>query len=135
MAKGNVRLEGDQTCRLSRYSGRLRDAQHGRCTPDQQWISGRIARRDEDQRTDRTRQGSDSPPEALLDAGVDGCGRGQAEAVSELCCRQAARELDERQGVAAGLDDQALHPLLVQWGEQDGLEKRSRIAVAEGRDM
>ncbi len=135
MAEGNVRLEGDQTSRFRRNRGRLGDAQHGRCTPDQQGVSGRIARRDEDQRTDRTRQGSDSAPEALLDPGVEGRGRRQAEAAREFCRRQAVRQLDERQGVAAGLDDQAFHHLLVQRGEQDGLEERPRIAVAEGLDV
>ena len=44
-------------------------------------------------------------------------------------------QLHEREGIAAGFDDQPLDHLVVQRGRQDGLEERAGVAMTERLDM
>ena len=77
------------------------------------------------------RKGLESPLEALFDAARHRYGLGHPVSAGELRRRHRARQLQQRQRVAARLgDDAAPHPLIE--GDVDrGIEQRARIGIGQ----
>ena len=104
-------------------------------TSDQRRIADWVCRREEQEAARFVRKACQATREALLDAGGQGHLRGQPKSPRQLRRRQAARQLEQRQRVAAGLVDDSVEDALVQRCRQDGFEQRPCVAMPQGFDV
>ena len=127
----DARIDLEQSlCR----GGRCRldpDAELLGCAPHERRVADGLGRGREQEPPGLRWEGLEPPPEALLDAARHRHGLGHPVAAGELCGRHRARQLQQRERVAARLgDDAAPHPLIeVDVGR--GLEQRARIGIGQ----
>ena len=87
--------------------------------PQQAQIAQRLGRRRQEQKLRVARKRLDALEEAVLDAARQRARVGEPEPARELRRRQSARQLDQRERVAAGLaEDPGLHPLVERPGDR-----------------
>ena len=127
MPEAHLRAELDQARRRRRRRRVGRDPERGRRPPHQQRIADRLGRRDEQQQPRRRRQRRQPLPEALLDAARQRRAVGQPEPARQLRGRPAARQLQQRQRVAARLGHDPIAHALVERTGDHGFQQRPRI--------
>ena len=101
MPEDDLGAERQQALRFDGSHRRLPDAKGLSGTSDQRRIADRVGRRDEQEAARIMRQVRQPSREALLDARGQGHAGRQPEAARELRRRQPARELEQRQRIAA----------------------------------
>ena len=112
MPEGHALPERKQPVRL-RVHGGERDPESLGCSQQQQRIADRLGRRDQQQTPRVVGERLNPTNEALLDPPCEPLRLDQAEAARQLPCRQAPRELEQRQRITACLsDDPVSHPLI-----------------------
>ena len=134
MAEAHLGAELDQARRRRRGRRAALDPERGGRLPHQQRIAHRLGRRDQEQEPRRRRQLRQPLLEALLDAAGQRRPAVQPEPARQLGGRPAARQLQQRQRVAARLGhDPIAHPL-VERTRHHGLQQRLRITVVQPAD-
>src|SRR4051795_2526186 len=96
MTEGHALSEREQPVRL-RVHGGDRDPESLACSQQQQRIADRLSRRDQQQTSCVVGERSNPTNETLLDPPCEPLRLDQAEAARQLPCRQAPRELEQRQ--------------------------------------
>jgi hypothetical protein len=102
--------------------------------PQQRGFARRLRRGDHEELLGLQRQGPHPSGEALLEAAGQRSFIGQDEPAGHPCGGPSSRELQERQGVAAGLRDDPVPHSLVEPTRNRLRQQRSRILVAQARD-
>ena len=97
-------------------------------------VARRIGGRNEQPATRVARKPGQAPREALLDARRQRHRRGQPEPACELYRGQSTRQLQQRQRVAARLQNDPIQHVFVQASGQDRLQQRPRITMPQGLD-
>ena len=126
--------EDNEAFRLGSERRGLTDTEVFRGPPDERRIARWIGGREQHQATSVGRQGREPPDEALLDACVQRHRRRQPEAAGELRRRQSPGQFEQRQRVAASLDDHPIEHLPIHRRRQDGLEERPCLGPTETAD-
>ena len=121
--------ELDQPGRDRRCRGRRRHAQPVRCAPHQQWVASRLGRCDQQQPPRRRRERHQLPLKAFLDPAWHFRNPGQSDPARQLLGCQSARQLQQRQRVAPGLDHDTIAHLLIQRTDDDRLQQGPRSTV------
>ena len=134
MTERHRAVERQQAFRLDGVRGRLRDPELPRRAPQERRVAERLGRRQEQQPPRVAREPRQPPREALLDPGGQRQRRRQAEPAGELGGRQPARQLQQRERIAARLGDDPLQHRFVQPRREDGLQQRPRIPAAQRLD-
>ena len=131
VAERDPAADRQQAVVLRRGGGRGRDAEQLRRPPHQQRITDRLRSRDQQQQTRVLRERLEPTQVTLLDAPGKGVVGQHAEPARQLGGGQSARELEERERIAAGLgNDPVAHPLVeAPWNPRR--EQRARVLVAE----
>ena len=104
MTEGHALSEREQPVRL-RVHGGDRDPESLGCSQQQQRIADRLSRRDQQQTSRVVGERLNPTNEAFLDSPCEPLRLDQAEAARQLPCRQASRELEQRQRVPVRLGD------------------------------
>ncbi len=131
MAESHLGAELDQSGLGGRDRRARPDPQRAGRLPDEQRIADRLGRRDQEQQPRRRRQLRQSLLEALLDAAGQRGPAVQPEAAGQLGGRPPARQLQQRQRVAARLAHDPVADALVERTRHRGFQQRLRIAVVE----
>jgi hypothetical protein len=135
MPEPHPAAEFDQAGRGAGAGGLDPDSEPLGRTPHQHRVTDRLSRGDQQQQPRRRRKRRQPPPEALLDPAQQCRSVGQPEPARQLRGRQAPGELQQCQGVAAGLGDEPVaHPLIQRAGDHR-CKERPRIAVGQPRDL
>ena len=108
MTEHHTAIEREETVRLDRLARPLGDSEPLRRTPHEGQIADRLGRGQEQKAPRIAREPRQPPSKALLDLVGQGQRLRQAEATRELRRGQAARQLQQRERVAACLDDKPL---------------------------
>ena len=119
MSEPHPRSDLDQACRLGR-SRRIRsDPEPLGGTPQQRHVADRLRRCEQEYAPSLDGERLQLPHEALLDAAGQRQLAGQPESARDRDALQPARQLEQRQRVAAGLsEDPILHPLVERPGKR-----------------
>ena len=134
MPEHHCTVQRQQAFRLRGVRGRLRDPKLLRRAPQKRRVADRFCCRQEQQPPRVAREPCQPPREALLDPGGQRQRCRQPETSGELGGRQPARELQERERIAACLGDDPLEHGLVQPRREDGLQQRPCIPAAQRLD-
>ena len=130
--------EAHQGAELAQARGRVRgrrvDAQPSGRLEHQRRVADRLGRRDQHQPPGVVRQRLDPPPEAVLDPPGQRSCPGEAEPARQSGGRDLARELQQRQRVAARLGDEPVAHELVKWPAQGRAQQRTRIVLVQAAD-
>jgi hypothetical protein len=114
MPEHDLGSERQEVVGFDRVGRRRGDSEPLRRAPHERWIADRVGGRHQQQAPRVPGKARQPPREALLDAGGQRHGRGQAEPAGELGGRQPARQLHERQWVPVRLRHDPRHHALVQ---------------------
>ena len=113
MREAHACVQLDQTGRLGRLPGLAADTEPVGGAPQQAQVAQRLGRRRQEQELRLARKRLGALEEGVLDAARQRSPVGEPEPARDLCRRQPARQLDQRERVAAGLaEDPGLHPLV-----------------------
>jgi hypothetical protein len=134
MTEPHPHTELDQLRRLGRRGGVRPDAEPLGRPPQQRRVTHRLGGRRQQQPLRLTRKRPDAPQETLLDLPDQGSRVRTPEPAGQFRHRQPACQLQQGQGVAAGLGDDPIPDPLVQPPGDHRVEQRTRIAVAQPRD-
>ena len=119
MREAHACAELDQPGVLGRPRGVAADPETLGGAPQQAHIAQRLGRRGQEQKLRVARQRLDALEEAVLDAARQRARVGEPEPARELRRRQSARQLEQRERVAAGLvEDPSLHSLVERAGDR-----------------
>ena len=107
------------------------------CTPDEQWVTDRLGGGDEHQAPRSGRNRLNSVSKALLEPSRQRLPRGvqQTKTTGKLLDRQPTGQLQEREGVASRLSDDAIADPLVEPEHDARTQKRAGVAVPEPKDL
>ena len=130
MAEGHPLAQGQQPVGF-RIDRRDRDAELLRSPQQQQWITHGLCRRKQQQTPRIVGDRADPLNEALLDPPRHRLRLWQAEASSQLRCRQSARQLEQRQRVPAHLRDDPVKDGLIQLDSQRRAQQCAGVTVGQ----
>ena len=134
MAEAHLGAELDQVRAGGGAPAAASIPERGGRLPQQQRIADGLGRGDQEQESRRRRELGQSLLVAVLDAARQ-CRRAvHAEPACQLGRRPAARELQQRQRVAAGLGDDPVAHALVERTRQHAVQQRLRIDVVQASD-
>jgi hypothetical protein len=134
MAKAHAAAHLDQPRRLRRAGGRGTDPQPRQGAPQQRGVAGRLGGRRQQQPLRVTRERTDPPVVALLDAARQRPRIRKPEAACQLCRHEIPRKLEQRERVATRLGDDPLPHLLVEPSLDRRGEQLPGVAVAQPPD-
>ena len=129
MTEGHALSEREQPVRL-RVRGGERDPESLGCSQQQQRIADRLSRRDQQQTSRVVGERLNPTNEAFLDSPCEPLRLDQAEAARQLPCRQAPRELEQRQRIPARLGDDPVSDSLIQFEPHRRAQQRAGVAIA-----
>ena len=128
MTEGHALSEREQPVRL-RVHGGERDPESLGCSQQQQRIADRLSRRDQQQTSRVVGERLNPTNEALLDPPCEPLRLDEAEAARQLPCRQAPRELEQRQRITACLSDDPVSDSLIQLEPHRRAQQRAGVSI------
>jgi hypothetical protein len=128
MTEGHAPFEGEQPVRL-RVHGRGRDPELSGGSQQQQRIADRLSRRDQQHTSRDVGERLNPTDEAFLDSPCEPLRLDEAEAARQLPCRQAPRELEQRQRITARLGDDPVSDSLIQFETHRQAQQRAGIPI------
>ena len=119
MTEPHARADLDQACRLGRFRRLGPDAEPLGRAPQQRHVADRLRRRQQEQAPGPRRERRQLAYEALLDAAGQRHLHGQPESARDRDRLPPARQLEQRERVAAGLaEDPVPHPRVERTGDR-----------------
>ena len=131
MAKWDPRPDLQQPLGLGRRQGLRADPERVGRAPHECRVAGRIGCRQQHQTPGRLGQPLESPHVAVLDTQRQVPCVGKREPPGQLCSRQAPRQIQERERIAARLGDNPIANELIESPRDDGGEQGSGVRLAE----
>ncbi|HTA05274.1 MAG TPA: hypothetical protein VK774_02830 [Solirubrobacteraceae bacterium] len=134
MAKAHARAKFCQAGDGGRGCGLETDAEPLGRAPDERAVPERFGGGDQQQPPGVGRQLREAPGEAALDCSCESAAWGEHEAGCELLGRQPPRQLEDRQGIAAGFGDDPIAHMLVERGWEHRAQETPCRALVETAD-
>ncbi len=131
MAKPHPTVDIDKTRRFGRRDGVTSDSELCGRPPEGRDIARRLGGRDQQQLLRLRRQGAGAASKAVLHPERHVARLGQPESAGTMFRLPAQRQLQQGEGIAASLRDDAIAHLVIQGCVQRGGEQGSSIALAE----